>query len=499
MNVFRTSLLALFLVLLSTAALAQTTSKPVCTTSDPEVQKRIERVVQGLLPRSAQEGRYKDPARLSDRMASLQTPGVSIAVVNGFKLEWACGFGVREKGKPAPVTPETLFQAGSISKPIFALAAMRLVEEGRIGLDDDVNQRLTSWKIPAAGSWQPRVTLRQLLTHSAGLTVHGFPGYGVEEPVPSVVDVLDGRPPANTARVEVNILPGVQFRYSGGGTTVAQQLVTDVFGKPFPQTLRELVFDPLLMKNSTYEQPLPPDRAAAAATAHPWKSRPLPGKWHIYPEMAAAGLWTTPSDLALAGIELQRTLLVDAPRLLTRETVAEMLKPQVGPEMGIGFFLSGEGENVRFQHSGWDEGFVAIATFYKNHGQGAVVMINSNEGEPILGEILRAIAREYGWPGYFPPTPEPAKIAEAAIDALAGEYETASKLRFTVARQGGSLLLTVGSQPPLALVPQSDTSFLLGPLNGKVTFEKDGQGRGSRLTLEQGGSPTTAERVSARP
>lgn len=493
----RASILVTFL-LFSTAALAQTTPQPICTTADPAIQKRIEHVTQGLLPETALANRYGAPARLADRMAYFHTPGVSIAVVNGFELEWACGFGVREQGKPEPVTPETLFQAGSISKPVFALAALRLVEQGRLGLDDDVNQRLTSWKIPAAGPWQPRITLRQLLTHSAGLTVHGFPGYGVEEPLPSVADVLDGRPPANTGRVEVNILPGVQFRYSGGGITVAQQLVADTLGRPFPQILRELVLDPLEMKSSTYEQPLPPARAAFAATAHPWKSRPLPGRWHIYPEMAAAGLWTTPSDLARAGIELQRTLRGDPPRLLQRATVAEMLKPQIGEQMGIGFFLQGEGNDVRFGHGGWDEGFVAVATFYKNRGQGAVVMLNSNEGDPLLGEILRAVAREYGWPGYFPPATAPSRIAGAAIDALAGDYETASKLRFTVARQGESLLLTVGNQPPLALVPQSDTSFLLGPLNGKVTFEKDAQGRGSRLTLEQDGAPTTAERVGVK-
>lgn len=490
MSVFRSSLV-LFLVLLSTGASAQ----PVCTAADPEIQKRIERVAQGLLPRTPLEGRYGAPAQISDRMAFHQTPGVSIAVVNGFELEWACGFGVREKGKPEPVTPETLFQSASISKAISALAVLRLVEQGRLNLDEDVNQRLTSWKIPAAGSWQPRITLRHLLTHSAGLTVHGFPGYGVEEPLPSVVDVLDGRPPANTARVETNILPGVQFRYSGGGTTVAQQLMTDTLGKPYPQILRELVLDPLGMKHSTYEQPLPAARAAVAATAHPWKSRPLPGKWHIYPEMAAAGLWTTPSDLARAGIELQRTLRGDPPRLLKRETVEEMLKLQIGQEMGIGFFLEGEGEGARFGHDGGNEGFVSTATFFRSRGQGAVVMLNSNQGGPLLDEILRAIAREYGWPGVFPPTPEPVKVSQAAIDALAGDYETASKLRFTVARQGESLLLTVGNQPPLALVPQSDTSFLLGPLNGKVIFEKDTQGRGSRLTLQQGGAPTTAERV----
>src|SRR5215212_5602959 len=291
--------LLLFLLLLPRAVSAQTT----CTTDDPEIRKRIERVVNGLLPTTATDGRFGDPVKLSDRMAYYHTPGVSIAVINNGELEWACGFGVREQGKPEAVTPETLFQAASISKPIFALGVLRLVEQGRLDLDEDVNQRLTSWKIPPVGTWQPRITLRQILSHSAGLTVHGFRGYGVDEPLPTVIDVLEGRPPASSRPVVVNILPGLQFRYSGGGIMVAQQLVTDVLGKPFPQIMQALVLDPLGLKHSTFEQRLSPARAAVAATAHPFKGRPVPGRWHVYTELAAGGMWTTASDLARIGLE----------------------------------------------------------------------------------------------------------------------------------------------------------------------------------------------------
>src|SRR6266404_1836523 len=234
------------------------------------------------------------------------------------------------------------------------------------------------------------------------MTVHGFPGYLRSEKLPSVLEILDGRPPANTARIEVNIVPGTQVRYSGGGITVAQQLVVDVLGKPFPRIMRELVLDPSGMKHSTYEQPLPRSWQDSAATAHPYKNHPLDGKWHVYPEMAAAGLWTTPSDLARAGIELQLALKGESNCVLSAETASRMLTPGIEEEIGIGFFLSGTGRVVRFGHSGWDEGFVAEMTMYKETGSGAVIMINSNEGNPMLYEIERAIAREYDWTGYFP-------------------------------------------------------------------------------------------------
>jgi CubicO group peptidase (beta-lactamase class C family) len=461
-----------------------------------EVEARIDRVVGGLLPDGDAPKRFGPKAALKDRMGHYHTPGVSIAVINGGRLEWAGGFGVKEWGKPVPVDERTIFQAGSISKPVFATAVMRLVQDGKLDLDEDVNRYLKSWKVPANGPWQPRVTLRQLLSHTAGLTVHGFPGYARTEPIPSLVDVLDGRAPANTKRVFVDILPGSRFRYSGGGTTVAQQLVVDVLGRPFPAIMRGLVLGPLEMSSSTYEQPLPDDRAGVAATGHPDGNRPVAGGWHVYPEMAAAGLWTTPSDLARVGLEVQRALKGDPGRVLDSDRAVAMLTPGIDEKTGIGFFLSGQGEAVRFGHSGADEGFVATMTFYKKGGLGAVVMLNSYEGVPLLTEVERAIAREYDWPGYYPDqAPEkPATPAPETLDRYVGSYSTKSKLTFTIARGGAGLLLTFSNQPPLELTAESDARFTTPALNATVTFEKDGKGEVTGLILEQDGTPTPAER-----
>jgi CubicO group peptidase (beta-lactamase class C family) len=462
-------------------------------TTPSEIDARVERVFSGLLPRTTLRNRWAAPARLSDRMAYYHTPGLSIAVVNDGHIEWARAFGFAEAGKP--LTERTLFQAGSISKPIFALAAVRLAQEGKLNLDEDVGAYLKSWKVPATGSFQPRITLRQLLTHSAGLSVHGFPGYGTHELLPTVVQVLDGSPPANTDPVRVNMLPGVQFRYSGGGITVAQLAITDLLGRPFPKLMRELILDPIGMADSTYEQPLPPALAARVATAHPWKGRPLPGRWHIYPEMAAAGLWTTPSDLARAGIEVQKALKGEH-TVLTRERAAEMLTPQIQDDMGIGFFLEGKGESMRFGHGGWDEGFVARAVFYKEGGCGAVVMINSNEGAAILDEVLRAVAKEYAWPGFFEDEKKPAPVAATVLDGYTGEYTGKFGVRVRVAREGDTLSLKVGEQPAIALRPESDVRFFSADLDTAVSFQKSDAGAVTGLTLDQGGRQTSAERAA---
>lgn len=462
-------------------------------------EQRIARVTANLQPETAFEGRFGPAQPLQARMAACHTPGVSIAVINDFAVEWARGFGVGDAGTAAPVAPTTLFQAGSISKPVFALAVMRLVQQGRLDLDAHVNTYLRAWQIPANGDWQPYVSLRQLLSHSAGLTVHGFPGYQTSEPLPTVVQILNGEPPANTAKVEVNILPGLQTRYSGGGTTVAQQAVVDTLGTPFPEIMRALVFEPLGLADSTYQQPLPSDWAARAATAHPWKGIPLNGGHHIYPEMAAAGLWTTPTDLAHIGVELLRALHGKSDSLLSAATIGQMLQPQLKHQQageeeyaGLGFFCKGKGDSFCFWHNGWDEGFVAMMRIYKNIGKGAVVMLNSNEGFPLLGEILRAIGQEYNWP-------EPLPTAKATVDLpiadrYAGRYATESGVEFNVDSRDRAIGLQFAQQPALPLLPTSELDFFSAALNTSATFEKNAEGRIVGLTVSQAGNTFKAKR-----
>jgi CubicO group peptidase (beta-lactamase class C family) len=473
--------------LLLVGLLAVATPAPVAS-----VEARLQRVLGGLLPETAVQNRYGPPASLTDRMAHYNTPGMSIAVIHDGRIAWARGFGVRERGRSEPVTERTLFQAGSISKPIFALAVMRLVQEGRLDLDEDVNRYLTSWKVPANDAWPPRVTLRHLLGHSAGLTVHGFPGYGVEEALPSVVQVLNGEPPANTLPVRVNMVPGVQFRYSGGGTTVGQLLVSDLLGRPFPALMRELVLDPLGMADSTYEQPLPPPRAAVAATAHPWKGRPLAGRWHLYPEMAAAGLWTTATDLARAGLSVQQAFRGEGGTLLSSASAQALLAPSAASkDIGIGFFLEGEGSGARFGHGGWDEGFVAKATFLKDGGQGAVVMVNSNEGADLIDEVVRAIAREYAWPGFFPEE-KTAKVSPETLQTYVGSF-AAPSFSCTVTRAGDRIFLKLMTQEALELQPSAERTFRVMGVNAEVVFDT-ADGVVKSLTLKQGGRETKAER-----
>jgi CubicO group peptidase (beta-lactamase class C family) len=347
------------------------------------VTDRIQRVENGLLAAIIIKGQ---PAtmKLADRMAHYKTPGVSIAVINDGKIEWAKGYGAAETGVATPVTTETLFQAASISKPVAAVGALALVERGKLSLDEDVNAKLKSWKVPENDlTKEHKVTLRRLVTHSAGLTVHGFRGYAADEPAPTLQQALDGQKPANSAAIRVDILPSSKWRYSGGGYNVMQQLMIDVTGKQFPELMRELALDKIGMKRSTYEQPLPKALAAQAAVGHRGNGEVVKGKWHTYPEMAAAGLWTTPSDLALFAIELQGSKAGKSNKVLSKSMTDQMLTMQI-ESWGLGISLGGEGAAATFSHGGGNEGFrcqmFAYAVTFIKDEQGAVSGLTARIG-----------------------------------------------------------------------------------------------------------------------
>ena len=246
---------------------------------------------------------------VADRMKHYHVPGVSVAFLDHGQIAWTRTYGFADVAAKTPVTPETLFQAASISKPVSALAMLRLVQEGKLNLDEDVNVKLQAWKVPDNEfAKEQKVTLRRIASHSAGLAVHGFPGYASDEAVPTIIQILNGEIPANTAPIRVDTVPGTLWRYSGGGYVVMQLLLTEVTGKLFPQILHDLVLQPAGMTHNTYEQPLPNSLAAFAATPYSSNGEPVKAGPHTYPEMAPAGLWTTPSDLARMAIEVQNEI-----------------------------------------------------------------------------------------------------------------------------------------------------------------------------------------------
>jgi CubicO group peptidase (beta-lactamase class C family) len=404
---------------------ANVSSAKASSKSADATEVRIERIGNGIEPVDLKKDEAPVQLDIEKLMKLYNVPGLSVAVIEDYKIAWVKSYGVTEPGGTVPVTPKTLFQAGSISKPVAAAGMLALVQEGKLLLDEDVNQKLKTWKVPENEfTKEQKVTLRRLASHSAGLTVHGFPGYDVNEKVPTLLQIFNGEKPANTAPIRVDFVPGSDERYSGGGVTIEQQLMMDVSGKQFPALMKETVLDKIGMSDSSYEQPLPGARAALSAGGARQDGQPVHGKWHVYPEMAAAGLWTTPTDLAKFAIEIALSKQGKSNKVLTQKTTQEMLTLQ-SKTFGIGFGLT-PGQPGEFGHSGADEGFQALLLMNADTGQGAALMANSDNGNLVASDLMRSIAKEYGWKhvekrGPFEELMLTAKLG--GVDAVLSKYD----------------------------------------------------------------------------
>ena len=323
-------------------------------------------------------------------------PGVSIAVIHDGRIDWAKGYGVRESRKGDRVDTDTLFQAASISKPVSAAAALGMVARNQLALDEDVNRRLESWKVPENELTRDEpVTLRRLLSHSAGLTMHGVPEFTAGAEVPTLVQILNGEFAAAKESMRLVAEPGSVHRYSGGGYIVLQLLLTDVAGRPFAPLARELVLRPAGMSSSTFEQPLPERLRHRAAVGHHRDGTPIRGSWHTLPEQAAGGLWTTPGDLAHFMIEVWRSYHGQSETLLPQRLARLMLTPQIG-EFGLGFYLPDAGV-ARFQHGGGNAGYRCHTVLSVGTADGVVIMTNGDGGEQVIWKLFEVIAQAYGW------------------------------------------------------------------------------------------------------
>jgi CubicO group peptidase (beta-lactamase class C family) len=480
----------LFAIVVSVLLIFFTIASNATNHVSPEIQQKIQRIENGLLYPIVIRGESIERMNLLERMKFYKTPGVSIAFINDGRIEWARAYGVRESGKNDPVTLETMFQAGSISKSITAIAALRLVQMGKLNLDEDVNQKLISWKIPENEfTKQKKVTLRELLSHTAGINVRSFNGYLSDEAVPTLLQVLEGIKPANSVAIRVEAIPGGGFAYSGGGYTIVQQLLMDVEKQQFPDLMQSLIFAPLKMKSSTFIQTLPKNFAAG----HDANGETKSGKWRIFPEMAAAGMWTTPSDLAQLVIELQKLLAGKSDNFLTTAMVRQMLSP-VSDNYGLGFFIEGAENNRYFNHGGSTLEFNAHLQGYFQNRQGVVIMTNSLKAERLISELLRSIAHEYGWPDFQPKEKTIAKIDPKIYDSYIGEYqfEFSSDYVLTIINESGKLFMEL-KQPTgkskTALYPASDVKFFRQDADVEITFVKDTAGDVTHLIFNQDGQP----------
>lgn len=378
-----------FLLLLTGPVAAQ-------TNDTNEVAERIRQVEHGLHGEGVDDSTFT----IQDRMRFYGVNGISVAVIDDFQIVWAKGYGYADLGEQREMTSRTRFEPGSISKSLNAVGILRLYQQGDVDLYADINDYLSTWKFPydSVSEGKP-ITSAQLLSHTAGVSIYGFPGYERGSALPSITDILNGTPPANTGAVRSQTAPGPSSSYSGGGTLVLQQLLMDVSKLPYAQFMAQNVLGPLGMTQSFYDQPPTPDQDHDLATGYGSDGKEVPGKYYIYPEQAAAGLWTTPEDLAKYVLEMQLAVQGRSARVLDQHMARLHLTPYGDEHAALGTFVQTRNGETYFFHDASNKGFLGLYMAGTSNGKGAVMFVNSDDGR-ILLELLNSIAGAYGWKGF---------------------------------------------------------------------------------------------------
>lgn len=457
-----------------------------------DVEKRIKLVENNLCFYIKVEGEPNWP--LETRMKFYNVNGVSIAVIKGYKIEWTKGYGWADSADQRPVTTSTLFQAGSVSKSLNAVSILKLVEEGKLNLFSDINNYLKSWKFPYDSlSHGKIINVANLLNHSAGLTVHGFPGYERGDSIPTLLDILDGKRPANTQAVRSKFEPSLKYEYSGGGITISQLLVQDITKMPYEKFMWQNVLKPIGMISSSFSQPPIEKKENNFATGYYDDGTQVKGKYHIYPEQAAAGLWTNPIDLAKYIIETQLSLHGKSNKILSKEMSAIMLTPYIDSSKGLGVFLESRQGQKYFDHAGGTAGFTCSYWGSFEGGNGVVVMTNMNNNIAIINEIIHSVATIYDWKGFF----KPHVIDTTILNSYLGDYEITTTSKgtfnltqgaiFTISKQGYQLKAQAAGQEKVNIYPASDSVFYPRMSDRDIEFFRNEKEIVTKLVVHQNG------------
>jgi CubicO group peptidase (beta-lactamase class C family) len=458
-----------------------------------DTKDKIKQVENGLVSNVHLEG--EGPWTISERMEHYKVNGVSIAVIHNYKVVWAKGYGWADAENKIPVTADTRFQAASISKSLNAVGVLKLVQDKKIDLYADINNYLTTWKFPYDSlSKGKKISIANLLSHTGGLTVHGFGGYEKGKDIPTIVQILNGQKPANSPAIRPMYEPGLKSEYSGGGITISQLIVTDVTHQPYDKYMYDNVLKPLGMTNSTYAQLPVAIKNELLATAYYMDGTQVNGKYHIYPEQAAAGLWTTPTDLAKYIIETQLAYEGKSHKVLNQQMTKTRLMPYIDKNAAMGVFIDNLDSTKYFEHSGANEGF--RCTYYGSleGGDGVIAMVNSDNGD-IMNEIVNSVAKVYGFKGLDRShVRKIVTVDTAVLDNYTGKYELRPNFILTITREGDHLYGDPAGEGKFEAFAESQNKFFLKIAPIELEFIKDTKGEVIKCIVYQDG-PHDAKRI----
>ncbi|WP_420318964.1 serine hydrolase [Ekhidna sp.] len=413
---------------------------------------------------------------IEERMEHYGIPGVSIAVIDNYEVAWTKAYGVMDKESRTPVTTQTLFQAAATSMPVTAYGALRLAEANDLDLDENINRYLTSWKVPEIEfTKKEKVTIRNLLNHSAGIHPRGTGSYTTDAKTPTLVEILNGTPPASNEPITVNKAPGESVRFAYASYVPIQQMMQDVAGKTFPEIMQEHVLRPLKMNSSAFNQTLTAEQLEKVATGYLQDGSMVKGGRHIYPAMASNGLWTTAGDYAKFITHIQQS----------KDLTASMGKPYGVNDsgwsftLGLGFHLLNRNGEIYFRHHGWNRGFYAEIAAHRDKGYGVVVLTNSTF-PAFNAEVMRAVALAYDWSNYVP-VHQKMEIEQSYADEITGRYQSDEVIVEVYQKDNQLFYKNILSEEGVELVKVSDSLFVRRNSSRLIQFKPDAENGGINL------------------
>ncbi|MEP1032505.1 serine hydrolase domain-containing protein [Ekhidna sp.] len=407
---------------------------------------------------------------IEERMEHYGIPGVSIAVIHNREIAWTKAYGVMDKESQTPVTTQTLFQAAATTMPVTAYGALRLVDQNELDLDENINGYLKSWQVPENEfTKEKKVTVRNLLNHSAGIHPRGTGSYGINSKIPTLVEILNGTPPASNEPITVNKEPGESVRFAYASYVPIQQLMLDVEGESFPEIMHELVLQPLEMNNSTFNQTLTAEQLEKVATGYLQDGTMVKGRRHTYPVMASYGLWTTAEDYAKFITHVQHS-----------KDLTELMGTPYGVRnsgwsftLGLGFQLLNRNDEIYLRHHGWNRGFYAEIAAHRDKGYGVVVLTNSTFPE-FNAEVMRAVALAYDWSNYVP-VHQKMEIEQVAVDEIAGRYQSDDVIVEIYQKDSQLFYKNILDEQEVELIKVSDSLFVRRNSSRFIQFKPDAE------------------------
>ncbi|MFW6128753.1 MAG: serine hydrolase domain-containing protein [Candidatus Aminicenantaceae bacterium] len=456
-----------------------------CQTSQSVSKQRMNSVENGLLKTVVFKGQKPEKMKLSQRMPYYGVPGLSIAVIDNYQIEWTKAYGVLNNKKHNSTTTESLFQAASISQAATAVEILRLAEKQVLVLDTSVNDYLKSWKVPQTRfNEKEKVTAIRLLSHSAGVIKSEYSGYTQDEELPSLKQILEGEKPAQSPAVRINYIPGTKNVYSEAGYTILQQLIEDLEDDSFSMVMKKNIFNPLGMNHSSFECPLSEEIKTKTASGHLRDGKPVEGKYRNYPQTAAAGLWSTSSDVALLVIEIMKTAIGDSNTVISPLSARTMLTRHISTS-GLGVNVEDKGDNLYFFKRGRNYGFNCMMVGYPVKGQGAVVMTNSDNGAYLIDEVIRAVSEVYNWPHFKPLEKTLYRLKEGEYQQFEGVYQINPDYLLEVKHENYYLVIKPTGQTPTKFYVETRMVFFSRDPYIKIRFKENAEGQITGLVLRQ--------------